>query len=516
MSNTRYDTPLSIATAEWSGHFSTLPLTVPAVVKQAIDHGTEYSEKVDGSREKIDSTTTSAAAASNGVARSGPEIKKQTCEIVTLVGGSTGDQDDQSPQNGTPSSDLNQCYSIVSYGDKHDYARASRVCATWPPKRYAATAVTEANGHHQLPNLLHRSEDAPGRDYGTEDVHLTGSPLPSDFHPSQFDSHSAGSFSQEYPCPQNENAELIGSPEPGKATILPLVPAAAKKMKRFRLTHKQTRFLVSEFTKQPHPDAALRERFSREIPGLSARQVQVWFQNRRAKVKRMAADDHERMIKMRAVPVNFDNIQALHSPYGVAHNLCAPMTTACFDYSAAAAALASTYPGVVDVHQSIGSSTMASGHSSQQHSRQLPDQHIQPTPCNFRLAPSGLGTGYDILGYGPVAAVGSLAHLSPLPSTSSSSEHEYSSCGTTSTGSTPVLNPPALDFRFREKGKSVVEESNSRARLRGNSTNLGQILPSPMDCSHESVLSSVGLGSFASYPGMLRYLCLGDGQRQST
>lgn len=47
-----------------------------------------------------------------------------------------------------------------------------------------------------------------------------------------------------------------------------------------RLTHQQTRFLMSEFAKQPHPDAGHRERLSREIPGLSPRQVQVWFQNR--------------------------------------------------------------------------------------------------------------------------------------------------------------------------------------------------------------------------------------------
>ena len=47
-----------------------------------------------------------------------------------------------------------------------------------------------------------------------------------------------------------------------------------------RLTHNQTRFLMSEFARQAHPDAAQRERLSREIPGLSSRQVQVWFQNR--------------------------------------------------------------------------------------------------------------------------------------------------------------------------------------------------------------------------------------------
>ena len=97
------------------------------------------------------------------------------------------------------------------------------------------------------------------------------------------------------------------------------------------LTHNQTRFLMSEFSRQAHPDAAQRERLAREIPGLSPRQVQVWFQNRsvpflllfhstdkdrRAKMKRLTADDQERMLKSRALPEDFDMSQALHSPYG--------------------------------------------------------------------------------------------------------------------------------------------------------------------------------------------------------
>ncbi|KAK2739279.1 hypothetical protein FQN57_006614 [Myotisia sp. PD_48] len=89
-----------------------------------------------------------------------------------------------------------------------------------------------------------------------------------------------------------------------------------KKMKRFRLTHNQTRYLMSEFTRQAHPDAAHRERLSREIPGLSPRQVQVWFQNRRAKLKRLSLDDRERMLKSRALPDDFDISQSLNSPYG--------------------------------------------------------------------------------------------------------------------------------------------------------------------------------------------------------
>ncbi|KAI9833137.1 MAG: hypothetical protein M1819_003759 [Sarea resinae] len=90
-----------------------------------------------------------------------------------------------------------------------------------------------------------------------------------------------------------------------------------RKMKRFRLTHNQTRYLMSEFARQAHPDAGHRERLSREIPGLSPRQVQVWFQNRRAKLKRLTTDDRERMMRSRTLPEDFDMAQALRSPYGV-------------------------------------------------------------------------------------------------------------------------------------------------------------------------------------------------------
>ncbi|KAJ5895371.1 hypothetical protein N7495_007062 [Penicillium taxi] len=91
--------------------------------------------------------------------------------------------------------------------------------------------------------------------------------------------------------------------------------AERKKMKRFRLTHNQTRFLMSEFTRQAHPDAAHRQRLSREIPGLTPRQVQVWFQNRRAKLKRLTTNDRERMLKSRALPDDFDTTKVLRTPF---------------------------------------------------------------------------------------------------------------------------------------------------------------------------------------------------------
>ncbi|KAI5794433.1 hypothetical protein DFH27DRAFT_591841 [Peziza echinospora] len=77
---------------------------------------------------------------------------------------------------------------------------------------------------------------------------------------------------------------------------------------------------MSEFARQAHPDAAHRERLSREIPGLTPRQVQVWFQNRRAKLKRMSSDDRERMMKSRALPEEFPILQTLHTYHGVRMN----------------------------------------------------------------------------------------------------------------------------------------------------------------------------------------------------
>ncbi|KAF2687444.1 homeobox-domain-containing protein [Lentithecium fluviatile CBS 122367] len=105
------------------------------------------------------------------------------------------------------------------------------------------------------------------------------------------------------------------------------IRAQKRKMKRFRLTHNQTRFLMSEFARQAHPDAAHRERLAREIPGLSPRQVQVWFQNRRAKLKRLTSDDRERMMRSRALPDDFDMAQALHSPFGSGHGLGTPLAS---------------------------------------------------------------------------------------------------------------------------------------------------------------------------------------------
>ncbi|KAE8373216.1 hypothetical protein BDV26DRAFT_272596 [Aspergillus bertholletiae] len=114
-----------------------------------------------------------------------------------------------------------------------------------------------------------------------------------------------------------DNAEIGASSDEGAGSPRTALDPKTekKKMKRFRLTHNQTRFLMSEFTRQAHPDAAHRERLSREIPGLTPRQVQVWFQNRRAKLKRLTSNDRERMLKSRALPEDFDTTQVLRTPF---------------------------------------------------------------------------------------------------------------------------------------------------------------------------------------------------------
>ncbi|KAK3327181.1 hypothetical protein B0T19DRAFT_155704 [Cercophora scortea] len=211
--------------------------------------------------------------------------------------------------------------------------------------------------------------------------------------------------------------------------------AQRRKMKRFRLTHQQTRFLMSEFAKQPHPDAAHRERLSREIPGLSPRQVQVWFQNRRAKIKRLTADDRDRMIKMRAVPDDFDNVQALHSPYGAVHGLGTPITSP-VDFGD------SPYgnhmrPLLVDVRRPDG------------------DDHLSPT---------GLSPAFGSIGFSHSTSLNTSDILSPM-SHSSTDRYGYSNHLSTplSAGprtSNPFARQPSLDTGMQ------MHSQHSRQQMR--------------------------------------------------
>ncbi|KAF2761130.1 homeobox-domain-containing protein [Pseudovirgaria hyperparasitica] len=138
---------------------------------------------------------------------------------------------------------------------------------------------------------------------------------------------AAKSDSQDESGDEDCEDDMLDDEEPKRPLTAQELRAQKRKMKRFRLTHNQTRFLMSEFARQAHPDAAHRERLAREIPGLSPRQVQVWFQNRRAKLKRLTSDDRERMMRSRALPEDFDMSHALHSPFGGPPGMGTPLAS---------------------------------------------------------------------------------------------------------------------------------------------------------------------------------------------
>ncbi|OTA67468.1 hypothetical protein K449DRAFT_430693 [Hypoxylon sp. EC38] len=255
---------------------------------------------------------------------------------------------------------------------------------------------------------------------------------------------SGPSGNEESALGKDEDEEVLEDDEmvegEGETTTQPQTAAertaARRKMKRFRLTHQQTRFLMSEFAKQPHPDAAHRERLSREIPGLSPRQVQVWFQNRRAKIKRLTADDRDRMIKMRAVPDDFDNVQALHSPYGAVHGLGTPITPP-VDFGTSSYTDHIIRPLMVDTMRREGN-----------------DDHMSPT---------GLSPAFGSIGFTPSGAMSNSDLLSPLsPSTN---DRGYYSSHLTSplAGSHRASNPFA---RQNSLDSGVQMHSQNRQQIR--------------------------------------------------
>jgi Homeodomain len=190
--------------------------------------------------------------------------------------------------------------------------------STWaePPKSLEATHVPESNMtlvHSEIPNLTldtkpmlrsHKTypfpmgagvPDTPPLN-GSDESPNTANPedLSSGLEMPSADLSSATFGSPDSPLDHmspGDDDDLdgdlglninLGEDENGEKRTLSAAELRAqkRKMKRFRLTHNQTRFLMSEFARQAHPDAAHRERLAREIPGLTPRQVQVWFQNR--------------------------------------------------------------------------------------------------------------------------------------------------------------------------------------------------------------------------------------------
>ena len=79
--------------------------------------------------------------------------------------------------------------------------------------------------------------------------------------------------------------------------------ADSKITKRINLTQKQISILVAAFEREPHPDVEQRLKLSMHL-GMSARCVQVWFQNRRqrSKFKSDTQAEHSRSSQWQLTP----------------------------------------------------------------------------------------------------------------------------------------------------------------------------------------------------------------------
>ncbi|EEY14123.1 conserved hypothetical protein [Verticillium alfalfae VaMs.102] len=134
-------------------------------------------------------------------------------------------------------------------------------------------------------------------------------------------------------------------------------------------------------------------------------------ENPRAKIKRLTADDRDRMIKMRAVPDDFDNVQALHSPYGAVHALGAPMASP-VEFGSSAYSDHMMRPLMVDVRRSEA------------------EDHMSPT---------GLSPAFGNIGFSASASLSNSDILSPMSPTVHDHRYGYSShLSPTSAGHRPT------------------------------------------------------------------------------
>ncbi|MCJ1308970.1 hypothetical protein MMC25_002625 [Agyrium rufum] len=85
-----------------------------------------------------------------------------------------------------------------------------------------------------------------------------------------------------------------------------------KNQKRQRATQDQLLLLEVEFNKNPTPTAAVRERIAQEI-NMTERSVQIWFQNRRAKIKTLAKKSIETGEDCDAIPDSYRHYLAMQA-----------------------------------------------------------------------------------------------------------------------------------------------------------------------------------------------------------
>ncbi|KAL2263684.1 hypothetical protein VTK26DRAFT_5627 [Humicola hyalothermophila] len=110
--------------------------------------------------------------------------------------------------------------------------------------------------------------------------------------------------------------QSTGSRRPSRKSTL---TQQQKNQKRQRATQEQLATLEMEFNKNPTPTATVRDRIAEEI-NMTERSVQIWFQNRRAKIKMLAKKSLESGEDMDSIPESMRQylaMQAMESGKGI-------------------------------------------------------------------------------------------------------------------------------------------------------------------------------------------------------
>ncbi|KAI9813569.1 MAG: hypothetical protein M1826_002482 [Phylliscum demangeonii] len=134
------------------------------------------------------------------------------------------------------------------------------------------------------------------------------------------DETANSSASPSTPSPLATGAAITALRRPARKSTL---TQQQRNQKRQRATQDQLITLEVEFNKNPTPTAAVRERIAQEI-NMTERSVQIWFQNRRAKIKLLAKKSIETGEECDAIPDSMRQylaMQAGESGKPLAHTL---------------------------------------------------------------------------------------------------------------------------------------------------------------------------------------------------
>ncbi|KNB08086.1 hypothetical protein FOXG_09086 [Fusarium oxysporum f. sp. lycopersici 4287] len=125
----------------------------------------------------------------------------------------------------------------------------------------------------------------------------------------------SASMKKETPSPSASAANNASRRPPRKSTLT----QQQKNQKRQRATQDQLTTLEMEFNNNPTPTATVRERIAEEI-NMTERSVQIWFQNRRAKIKLLAKKSLETGEDIDSIPESmraYLAMQAMESGKGL-------------------------------------------------------------------------------------------------------------------------------------------------------------------------------------------------------